>query len=297
MESGQAKPYEWIECNLSAHGQAYFEFSKVPHSYVAPHWHDAVEIISVLEGELHVEAEQREYELRAGNCIILNPFIAHSTLSLRGNTSLLLQIPVQAFTDCVDTFENRQLFCDPLSEDPAHRAHLARVTELLRQIMEQERSGDPAARLRSMSLLLELIYELYTNLSRRVSAAALGQSRKNQERLSAVLNYTAAHYSEPVTLEEVAGALHLQPSYFCHFFKKQTGMTYLNYLSEYRLAKIYHDLLATDIPLKRLLERHGFTNYKKFRQCFYERFQSTPGAVREAQRAGMKGEAAAQPAV
>ena len=285
MEKRPADNYEWIECNLSAHGQAHFEFSKVAHSYVAPHWHDAVEIISLLDGELSVTVDQREYQLHAGNCIILNPFVVHSTLSLQGNTALLLQIPVQAFTDCVGTFSDRQLICDPLSEDPAHQAHLARITDLLKQIMEQELGGNPGARLRSMSLLLELIYELYTNLSHQVSAAALGQSRKNQERLSAVLAYTVAHYSEPVTLEAVAGELHLQTNYFCHFFKKQTGMTYLTYLNEYRLAKVYHDLLVTDIPLKYLLERHGFTNYKKFRQSFNEKFHVTPSAVRESQRA------------
>ena len=57
-------------------------------------------------------------------------------------------------------------------------------------------------------------------------------------------------------------------------------MTYLQYLNEYRLAKVYHDLIVTDIPLKHLLERHGFTNYKRFRELFYEKFQTTPSAVR-----------------
>ena len=82
----------------------------------------------------------------------------------------------------------------------------------------------------------------------------------------------------------MARELHLQVNYFCHFFKKNTGMTYLNYLNEYRLAKVYHDLIVTDIPLKHLLERHGFTNYKKFRQSFHEKFQTTPRVVRGNQK-------------
>ena len=32
--------------------------------------------------------------------------------------------------------------------------------------------------------------------------------------------------------------------------------------------------------VKHLLERHGFTNYKRFRELFYEKFQTTPSAVR-----------------
>ena len=284
MEKQVTHNYEMIEYNLSAHGQAYFEISKVPHSYVSLHWHDAVEVISVLEGELSVTADQQEYRLHAGNCIILNPYILHSTISTNGNMSLLLQIPIHAFEDCFGAFVNRQLSCDPLTTDPARQRQLDRITELLRKMMAQELSGDPASRLRSMGFLLELIYELYTHFSYPVSEAAFEQSRKNRERLSAVIAYTEAHYSESVSLDAVAGELHLQTNYFCHFFKKNTGMTYQSYLTEYRLAKVYHDLIVTDIPLKHLLERHGFTNYKKFRQSFYERFQTTPGAVRGDQK-------------
>lgn len=285
MEKHTPDSYELIEFNLSAHGEAHFEVSKVSRSYIPLHWHDAVEIISVLEGELTVTVDQEEYPLREGDCIILNPYVLHSTISVSGNMALLLQIPIHAFVDCMGPVVNRQVICDPMTTDPVQKKRLNEITEFLKQMMELEQSGDPAARLRSMSLLLELLYELYTYFSRPVSEADFEQSRKNRERLSAVIAYTEAHYSEAVALESVARNLHLQVNYFCQFFKKHTGMTYHQYLSEYRLAKIYHDLLVTDVPLKHLLERHGFTNYKLFRKLFYEKFQTTPSTVREKQKA------------
>lgn len=58
-------------------------------------------------------------------------------------------------------------------------------------------------------------------------------------------------------------------------------MTYLEYLSEVRLAYIYRDLLETDLPLYQILDRHGFSNYKLFRKLFYKRFQCTPGQMRK----------------
>ena len=281
MEKRTSDYYETIEFNLSSHGQAHFEVSKVSHSYVPLHWHESVEIISVLDGELSVTANQQQYQLRAGDCIVLNPYILHSTISVSGNTALLLQIPIRSFTGYTAHFINRQFICDPLTTDPERRSQLGRITELLKGIMELEQSGDSVARLRSISLIWELLYELQTNFSRPISEAAFeASSRKNRERLAAVIAYTEAHYNETVTLEAVARELHLQVNYFCHFFKKNTGMTYLQYLNEYRLAKVYHDLIVTDIPLKYLLERHGFTNYKRFRELFYEKFQTPPSAVR-----------------
>lgn len=35
-------------------------------SYVAPHWHNSLEIIYMLEGSMHVKMEDREKEVQAG---------------------------------------------------------------------------------------------------------------------------------------------------------------------------------------------------------------------------------------
>ena len=95
------------------------------------------------------------------------------------------------------------------------------------------------------------------------------------------LHYTEAQYNEPITLEEAAERVHLQVNYFCHIFKESTGMTYLQYLNDYRLGRIYQDLIETEVPLKSLLERHGFTNYKLFRRMFADHFGTTPGKLRK----------------
>lgn len=80
---------------------------------------------------------------------------------------------------------------------------------------------------------------------------------------------------------QVAESLHLQVNYFCRFFKENTGMTYLQYLNEYRFEKVCNDMATTDIPISRILEEQGFRNYKLFRSMFARRFQGTPGSVRK----------------
>ncbi len=291
MDNRNAEQYERIEFNLSCQGQAHFKSFKEDRRYVPLHWHEAVEIIATLDGELSVMLENQTYQLHAGGCFIVSPYVLHSTMSVSGNNGLLLQIPIQAFPDYSNLFVNQHIICDPNTADPEQRRDLAHVFAIMKGIMELEESGDPVARLRSISLLWELLYVLRTRFARPLSDAAFAESsRKNRERLAAVLNYTVFHYSEPITLEDVAREMHLQVNYFCHFFKKNTGMTYLQYLSEYRLSMIYHDLLTTDIPLKYLLERHGFTNYKRFRELFYERFQTTPNVLRAQRGQNGKGQ-------
>lgn len=102
-----------------------------------------------------------------------------------------------------------------------------------------------------------------------------------REEPSAVIAYTEAHYRENIALSDAAATLHMHPNSFCRFFKENTGVTYLNYLNEYRLSKVHEDLVTTDVALHEILEKHGFTNYKLFRHMFAERFHTTPGRMRE----------------
>lgn len=137
------------------------------------------------------------------------------------------------------------------------------------------------ALLRFNSLLFEMLYLLYRSFSREVESSQFKKDVKNFVRLEPVLEYTKKHYNTPITLSEISQIACFQEEYFCHYFKKNMGVTYFQYLNEIRLSHIYRDLTSTDLPLKVLLEKHGFTNYKLFRKMFYEQFATTPGEYRK----------------
>ena len=119
------------------------------------------------------------------------------------------------------------------------------------------------------------------NLMAAQIAKSIFRREKNRQRLSAVIAYTEAHHRENIALSDAAATLRMHPNSFCRFFKENTGVTYLNYLNEYRLSKVYEDLVTTDVAQHEVLEKHGFTNYKLFRHMFAERFHTTPGRMRE----------------
>lgn len=160
-------------------------------------------------------------------------------------------------------------------------AAIERVKQKLLQ-MQHTASRDSLFRdIRMASLLLEITYLVYEEFSRPVAERKLLTAR---EEPSAAVGGDGVHrsaLSENIALNDAAATLHMHPNSFCRFFKENTGMTYLNYLNEYRLSKVYEDLVTTDVALHEILEKHGFTNYKLFRHMFAERFHTTPGKMRE----------------
>lgn len=100
------------------------------------------------------------------------------------------------------------------------------------------------------------------------------------ERIRNVITYVEEHFREPLSLDDAAGLLGLGREYFCRFFKKNMGMTFLNYLSEVRLAHTYEDLLNTNAPISEVMEANGFTNQKLFNSSFKALYGCTPSSIR-----------------
>ena len=125
---------------------------------------------------------------------------------------------------------------------------------------------------------------LYTKFSEKSPLAHHPMSSRTQTRLDSILTYTQENYQRPITLKEAADVVSLQPEYFCRFFRQNMETTYLEYLNSYRLSRIYRDLIATDLPVGTLAEKHGFTNDKLFHRLFRERFHTTPLQLRKAAR-------------
>lgn len=110
------------------------------------------------------------------------------------------------------------------------------------------------------------MFQLCHNFSVKVFQSDLSRLKKDLDRLNLVLNYISENYKRPISLDEIAGVAYLQAGYFCRFFKKKMGVTFLEYQNEYRLSFLYKDLINTKDPVHVILERHGFNNYKLFRR-------------------------------
>lgn len=250
-------------------------------SYVPNHWHDAIEIIYMVKGELDVTVESSFFHLEEGQCFLINSSVIHSTKCSSPNVGIVLQIPFSFMQFYLPEVGQLQFVLDDPSDNPIRRTKLDMLKETLKQMQVANDIRPEGYILRFNSLLFELLFQLYHNFSVKVFHARLNHKARDLNRLNYVLQYTNDHYKTPIALEEIAQVAFLEPGYFCRFFKKHMGLTYVEYLNEVRLSHIYQDLLSTNDALQQILERHGMTNYKRFRRIFAEHFHATPLQIRK----------------
>lgn len=99
-------------------------------------------------------------------------------------------------------------------------------------------------------------------------------------RIAKVCEYLEAHYEEPVKLEDVAQLVNMSESAFSHFFKKKTNSTFIEYITNLRIAKACRMLSDTSTGIAEICYDCGFNNLSNFIRIFKKKKGTTPSDYR-----------------
>lgn len=124
--------------------------------------------------------------------------------------------------------------------------------------------------------LLEQIQELFQVHSDTVVADA------NPAILS-ILQYIHQNFTRDISLQSISDTLHLSRSYVGQLFKKETGISYIRYLTSLRVERTKELLLQTTLSVSQVGETSGFNDYFYFIKTFKKEVGCTPSQFRNAQ--------------
>ena len=88
--------------------------------------------------------------------------------------------------------------------------------------------------------------------------------------------WLANHYMQDISLEEAAEAMGMSSFYFSRFFRTAYNRTFLEYLTAYRIERAEELLRQTDIPVREIAPRVGYTDANYFTKVFKRHCGCTP---------------------
>ena len=100
------------------------------------------------------------------------------------------------------------------------------------------------------------------------------------------LIYIRDHYTEGISVADVAKGIGYSVSYFGYIFKKNRGISVNNYISELRLDRAAELLVGTAHSVSYVSERVGFGDANYFSTAFKARFGLSPRQYRERAKNG-----------
>lgn len=100
--------------------------------------------------------------------------------------------------------------------------------------------------------------------------------QSKSRRISKVCRYIEENISHKITLSDAAELVNMSDSAFSHFFKKQTGISFITYINNLRVAKACDMLANTTTSASEICYDCGFNNKSNFIRIFTKRKNMTP---------------------
>lgn len=110
-------------------------------------------------------------------------------------------------------------------------------------------------------------------------------SGKNVNWFDKAIRFIERNYGAACSIHDVAQHVHLSVSYFSNLFKKETGDSYTNYLTKFRLEKARILLCHTNMKIAEIAESVGYDDPNYFTTVFRQWQQCSPSEFRKQYKA------------
>lgn len=94
------------------------------------------------------------------------------------------------------------------------------------------------------------------------------------------VDYIEKHYSEKISVKELAESLYVTPNYMSELFKRHTGKNISAYITDVRLEKAKEYLTIPECNVSSISESVGIGNSRYFSNLFKKKYGMTPSEYR-----------------
>ena len=262
----------------------YLSYSTAPGGYHPLHWHEEIELLYQLNGRSDIQIDGEKYQIQNKLLTVIDSRQVHS-IHTYSDTSMFICVHIskKLIEKYIPDIDLYRIYCIPDDIPDSQFPEYLSVCRQMETLLRLYITDKPAWQMESEGIILQVLAQLIRHFSRKSAPDEIGLSsadRTSFNRIRDVITYVEEHFREPISLQDIAGHLGLGREYFCRFFKKNMGMSFLRYLNEVRISHVYRDLEQTDAPIAEIAEKNGFLNQKLFNRTFREVYGCTPSAVR-----------------
>lgn len=255
------------------------------------HFHKQYEIILFLSDGALLEIGNRSYNVKAGDVFLLNNKEYHRTSGAVGkphNRYVLMFDPEIYLAGCAETFGYEfDLFFERRPENFVHRLHLSeenlrQIEKLFLNIEREINEGEEIEeqvklRLAILNLIVELneMYRFFlseqkdTSKENKIQKTEFKDPILYRNRIEQIKKYIVEHVNEKLELDDIAKEFYMNRYYLSHYFKKETGFTLQQYITNRKVieskAKLKSGYSVTEIAaqLSYNSDSHFIATFKK----------------------------------
>lgn len=229
--------------------------------------YDSFLMMYILKGTCFVTVGSHTMQAMAGQLIFLDCYAPHAYGTDSGFEALWIHFDgpmVRIFYETIVSEKGSLLY--PAHPDAIHRS--------LYHIYDTFRSRAPIAEDQISGTITNILSDLLS------SEKAQQVSGKTQIGISEAISHINKYFYKSITLQELADIAALSPYYFSRVFARETGMTPHKYLISTRMANAKFLLKTSQMSVKEIAIRSGFSDESGFCTAFKKQEGMTPKEYR-----------------
>ncbi len=253
-----------------------------------PHWHERIEIVYVLGDELKIGLNNSVYTLQNRDILIIGMGEVHYFLMQPQRCDrIIVHFELSMFEELANLISGRRLL-EPLitSDSPrlsngfsVHAFFERVILDIYREIRHKETGFE--------FFLGARLYDLAAGIIRYIPNERLCSAEKNKqlkklELLKQVTKYIDKNFQKEISLAEVSKHVNFSMYHFTRFFKNTTGMTFWQYLNNYKVSKAVNRLINSSDSMAEVAFKSGFNSIKTFNRVFKQVKGCSPSEFRKA---------------
>lgn len=238
------------------------------------HTHTHAEMFYIISGKGNFLFEMQTCSVTEGDFLIINSNVKHTEVSSNDAPLRYIVLGIKGI-ESLYVSEKSDAFV--LLRSAEHKNSLL---PLLKDTVSEYNSQNPNSELVCNYLLKAILIKLL-----RKTNIANEPIRNSNKRVSndcaAIKRYIDVHHKENLTLDDMANYAHISKYYLVHSFKKEYGITPVNYLQFRRIAESKQLLLETRMSTAQIANVLGFSSPSQFCQCFKRLTLVSPSEFRK----------------
>ncbi len=240
------------------------------------HTHVYYELLYITKGSVLFTIRGRDFQAEAGALVFLNQFDEHATKLLTTEYHrYYVQIPVhqlQAFHNDVLLLSVFRLHGEQFAYVMQSGAEKPRFDAYFAMLRDAADRGGPYRDTRMealMTLILTEAQELRPDMFLPEQAVSFLPMQE-------ILNVLDKHLTEPLNLSALANQFHVSPGCLSAHFKKQVGISPMQYMTQSRLNRSKILLSKTELSVMEIAGQCGFRDVSNFVRRFHRQYHMTP---------------------
>jgi xylan 1,4-beta-xylosidase len=242
-------------------------------------WHPEIEIKVITSGSATITIEDKDFFVKEGDILLVNPFESHKMIADNVSYYILLCSPKyflkkfdnNDFYDICMPFINGQLRFPNVITDQV-------VAEIIIEIFNAKKLK--YSYISQEGLLNHLFAYMFSNIETYSVGIEKALYLREKSKIEPAIQYIEEHIEEDMDIDKLASLCHVNKFYFSRLFKSAMMITPHDYVNMVREQKAEHDLLCTTKKISQIAKEIGINDEYYFSRWFKKRHGISPNEFR-----------------